>query len=94
MVVTPDNSTLIVAESWASKLSAFDIAADGSLSNRRVWAEVGGDGICLDAEGVVWCADVTDTGSVDVQMNSLSSAAHRALFCVPHSAHIAGGTPA
>jgi sugar lactone lactonase YvrE len=38
MVVTPDNSTLIVAESFASRLTAFDIAADGSLSNRRVWA--------------------------------------------------------
>ncbi|MGH3800138.1 MAG: SMP-30/gluconolactonase/LRE family protein [Pseudonocardiaceae bacterium] len=64
MVVTPDNSTLIIAESWASKLTAFDIAADGGLSNRRVWADVGGDGICLDAEGVVWCADMTGTGSV------------------------------
>lgn len=64
MVVTPDNSTLIIAESWASKLTAFYIAVDGSLSNRRVWAKVGGDGICLDAEGAVWCADMTDTGSV------------------------------
>src|ERR671911_646536 len=51
MVVTPDNSTLIVAESFASRLTAFDIAADGSLSNRRVWAEIDGypDGMCLDA---------------------------------------------
>lgn len=64
MVVTPDNSTLIIAESWASRLTAFDIDLDGSLSNRRVWAEVGGDGICLDAQGAVWCADMTDTGSV------------------------------
>ncbi len=58
MVVTPDNATLIVAESFASRLTAFDIAADGSLSNRRVWAELdqGGDGICLDAEGAVWCS--------------------------------------
>ena len=57
MVVTPDNSTLIVAESFAGRLAAFDIAADGSLSNRRVWAELGegGDGICMDAEGAVWC---------------------------------------
>ena len=56
MVVTPDNSTLIVAESFAGRLAAFDIAADGSLSNRRVWAELGegGDGICMDAEGAVW----------------------------------------
>jgi sugar lactone lactonase YvrE len=57
MVVTPDNSTLIVAESFARRLSAFDIAPDGSLSNRRAWAEpVGPDGICLDAEGCVWAS--------------------------------------
>ena len=57
MVVTPDNSTLIIAESFAKRLTAFGIAADGSLSNRRVWADLddGPDGICLDAEGAVWC---------------------------------------
>jgi len=62
MTVTPDNSTLIVAESFASRLTAFDIASDGSLSNRRVWAELGqgGDGICLDAEGAVWCSATKD----------------------------------
>jgi sugar lactone lactonase YvrE len=57
MAVTPDNATLIVAESYANQLTAFDMAADGSLSNRRVWAAVGDDhpdGICLDAEGAVW----------------------------------------
>ena len=64
MVVTPDNSTLVIAESWARRLTAFDIASDGSLSRRRVWAEVGGDGICLDAEGAVWCSDMADTGAV------------------------------
>jgi sugar lactone lactonase YvrE len=58
MVVTPDNATLIVAESFARRLTAFDIGADGSLSNRRVWADVTGDGICIDAEGAVWCSDV------------------------------------
>lgn len=58
MVVTPDNATLIVAESFARRLTAFDIAADGSLSNRRLWADVTGDGICIDAEGAVWCSDV------------------------------------
>jgi sugar lactone lactonase YvrE len=52
--VTADNSTLIIAESFAGKLTAFDIAADGSLRNRRVWADVFSDGICLDAEGAVW----------------------------------------
>ncbi|MFB7723506.1 SMP-30/gluconolactonase/LRE family protein [Nocardia sp. NPDC056100] len=58
MVITPDGSTLIVAESHAKRLTAFDIAADGDLVNRRVWAEVDGypDGICLDAEGAVWAA--------------------------------------
>jgi len=62
MTVTPDNSTLIVAESFASRLTAFDIASDGSLSNRRVWAELGqgGDGICLDEEGAVWCSATKD----------------------------------
>jgi sugar lactone lactonase YvrE len=55
MVVTPDGGTLIVAESMAGRLTAFDIDADGSLSNRRVWAEgVWPDGICLDAEGAIW----------------------------------------
>lgn len=62
MVVTPDNSTLIIAESMASRLTAFDIDADGSLSNRRVWAELGsgGDGITMDAEGAVWSSATID----------------------------------
>jgi sugar lactone lactonase YvrE len=68
--VTPDNSTLIVAESYGNGLTAFDIAADGSLSNRRIWAELGGgvpDGICLDAEGAVWNGDVPDKRCVRVR---------------------------
>ena len=53
MVITPDNRTLIVAESFAARLTAFDIAEDGTLSNRRIWADgVGPDGICLDADGL------------------------------------------
>jgi sugar lactone lactonase YvrE len=59
MVITPDNSTLVIAESWAHRLTAFEIADDGSLSDRRVWAEVDGDGICLDAEGAIWCSGVS-----------------------------------
>src|SRR5256886_4149639 len=54
LAVTPDNATLIVAESYANRLTAFDIAADGSLSNRRGWAgpgQGGPDGIRLDADG-------------------------------------------
>jgi sugar lactone lactonase YvrE len=55
MVVTPDNRTLIIAESIAARLTAFDIGSDGGLSNRRAWADgIGADGICLDAEGAVW----------------------------------------
>jgi hypothetical protein len=65
MVVTPDNAALIVAESFTGKLTAFDIAADGSLSGRRVWADLGGpgkgDGICLDAEGAIWCSVVHES---------------------------------
>lgn len=55
MVVTPDNATLIVSESFTGRLLAFEIASDGSLSNRRVWAEgLGPDGIKMDAEGAIW----------------------------------------
>lgn len=55
MVVTPDNSTLIISESFTGRLLAFDIADDGSLFNRRVWAEaLGPDGICMDTEGAIW----------------------------------------
>ena len=61
MAITPDGTTLIVAESHGSCLTAFDIGPDGSLSGRRVWADLGDgapDGICLDAEGCAWYADV------------------------------------
>ena len=57
MAVTQDDSTLIVADSYGNRLTAFDIEADGGLSNRRVWADTGEDhpdGICIDAEGAVW----------------------------------------
>jgi sugar lactone lactonase YvrE len=74
MAVTEDNSTLIIAESFASKLTAFDIASDGGLSGRRTFANVLADGICLDAEGAVWtpswhndepcCLRVADGGEV------------------------------
>jgi sugar lactone lactonase YvrE len=60
MAITSDNRTLICAESHARRLTAFDIAADGALSNRRVWADLDGppDGVCIDATGAVWYADV------------------------------------
>ena len=70
MVVTPDNATLIVAESYGSRLTAFDITPDGSLANRRVWADLNGgapDGICLDAEGAIWYGDVPNKCCVRVR---------------------------
>lgn len=62
MAVTPDDSTLIVSESFGGTLTAYDIEPDGSLSNRRVWAEVPGDGIVMDAEGAVWTPGWTADG--------------------------------
>jgi sugar lactone lactonase YvrE len=70
MAVTPDNSTLLVAESYADRLTAYDIAADGTLADRRVWASVPGDhpdGICLDADGAAWYADVGSQHCVRVR---------------------------
>ena len=72
MVITPDGSTLVISESFARKLTAFDIAADGGLSNRREWAGgIGPDGICVDAEGAIWtgsgenaCVRVRDGGEI------------------------------
>jgi sugar lactone lactonase YvrE len=58
MAITPDGATLLVAESFAGRVSAFDVDADHGLSNRRVWAEIegGADGVSLDADGALWCA--------------------------------------
>jgi sugar lactone lactonase YvrE len=70
MAVTADNSTLIVAESYGNRLTAFTIAADGGLSDRRVWAETGDDhpdGICIDPEGAVWYGDIGNRRCVRVR---------------------------
>lgn len=69
MAITPDNGTLVVADSYRHHMVGFDIAADGSLSGRRVWADLGDaapDGICLDAEGAAWYADVPHQNCVRV----------------------------
>ncbi|GAA0568456.1 SMP-30/gluconolactonase/LRE family protein [Actinomadura livida] len=69
MAVTPDNATLIVADSYANALLAWDIGPDGGLSGRRVWADLGEaapDGICVDAENAVWYADVPNRRCVRV----------------------------
>ena len=70
MVITADGSTLVVAESYAEQLSAYDVADDGTLSGRRVWAATPGDhpdGICLDATGAIWYADVGNRHCVRVR---------------------------
>lgn len=70
MAVTADGSTLIVAESYAEQLSAYRIAEDGTLTYPRVWAATPGDhpdGICLDATGALWYADVGNQRCVRVR---------------------------
>ncbi|NED97811.1 SMP-30/gluconolactonase/LRE family protein [Phytoactinopolyspora alkaliphila] len=70
MAITADGSTLIVAESYGNKLTAFDIEQNGDLSGQRTWADLGDgspDGICLDAEGAVWYADVPNRRCVRVE---------------------------
>jgi sugar lactone lactonase YvrE len=70
MAVAPDGSTLVVAESYGRRLTAFEIAVDGSLRRRRVWADLGDgvpDGICFDAENAIWYADVPNKRCVRVR---------------------------
>jgi len=59
IVITPDDRTLVVGETFAARLTAFDIMEDGSLTGRRIWANLKSippDGICLDEEGGIWVA--------------------------------------
>jgi sugar lactone lactonase YvrE len=70
MAITADGATLIVAESYGNRLTAFEIGAGGGLGSRRVWAETGTDhpdGICVDADGCVWYADVGSRRCVRVR---------------------------
>lgn len=70
MAVTPDNTALVVAESYRNRLTAFSIDADGSLRERRIWADLRDgvpDGICIDVEGAVWYADVPNQRCVRVR---------------------------
>ncbi len=68
-VIADDGRTLVVGESYGRRLTAFDIERDGSLSRRRVWAEIGmaPDGICLDAQGCIWVASPTERAAVRVR---------------------------
>jgi len=71
MVITPDGGTLVVAETFAHRLTAFTIAADGRLAGRRTWAsldeQVYPDGICLDAEGAIWVASPLTNEAIRVR---------------------------
>jgi sugar lactone lactonase YvrE len=70
MAITADDATLIVAESYGRRLTGFEIGPDGTLGARRVWADLGDgvpDGICIDAEGAVWYADVPNQRCVRVR---------------------------
>lgn len=70
-VITPDGRTMIVGETQGHRLTAFDVAPDGTLSNRRVWAQfedaVFPDGICLDAEGAIWVSDARGSALLRVR---------------------------
>jgi sugar lactone lactonase YvrE len=87
MVITPDDRTLVISESFAGRLTAFDIDPEGGLSNRRVFAEgLGPDGICVDAEGAIWVstagssiARVADGGEVLQQIDLAENQAPFAL---------------
>ncbi len=81
MIITPDNNTLIVAETLGHRLTAFEIENNGSLKNRRAWAQlqddVKPDGICLDREGAIWVAGtgptalhVREGGEIDLQVTT------------------------
>jgi sugar lactone lactonase YvrE len=70
VVLREDGLTLIVAETFGQCLTAFDVAADGTLSGRRVFATLPGrapDGICIDREGAVWVADAASKTCVRVR---------------------------
>jgi sugar lactone lactonase YvrE len=72
MAISPDGATLVVAESYANRLTAYDLdgGVGGGLDGRRVWADTPGDhpdGICFDAEGAIWYADVGNRHCVRVR---------------------------
>ena len=87
MVVTPDNSTLIIAESFAGRLTAFDIAADGSLSNRRVWAD-------LDGDPTASASTRRAPSGTRTSRTSAASGSARAVRCCRRSSSTAAASPA
>jgi len=98
-VITPDGKTFIVAETFGGRLSAFDIGADGSLSNRREWAPTWPrlpDGICLDAAGAVWianpaapeCARIAEGGEVLEVIDGLGQNCYACMLGGPEGKHL------
>jgi len=91
-IVTPDGRTLVVGESFAARLTAFDIEPDGSLAGRRVWAQLEGaipDGICLDSEGAIWVA--SPTSSEVLRVRESGEVTHRIKTSMPAFACMLGG---
>lgn len=89
MALTPDGETLIVAETHAHRLSSFDVAPDGRLSRRRIFAELPGsypDGLCLDAEGAIWVADAGRHRLLRIKqgrvVQTISTGARNAFACM------------
>jgi len=90
MVITPDGRTLVVAETFAHRLTAFDVGADGALGNRRLFAALDSifpDGICLDAEGAVWVTDARGNRVVRVLQGgriaqAIDTGARRSFACM------------
>ncbi|MET0522619.1 MAG: SMP-30/gluconolactonase/LRE family protein [Jiangellaceae bacterium] len=71
MVVLPGTSTLVVAETWGARLTAFDVDEHGDLTNKRIWAELPPgstpDGICADEAGGVWVSSITTSQFLRVE---------------------------
>lgn len=92
-VITPDGATLIVGQSFGGSYLGFDRAVDGTLSNRRVWAEIPGtapDGCVLDADGAIWFSDAL--GSQVVRVREGGEVTHKVATPQPTYACSLGGT--
>jgi sugar lactone lactonase YvrE len=71
MVLLPGTATLVVAETWAARLTAYDVGDDGTLGGKRVWAELPAgstpDGLCVDAAGGVWVSSIATSEFLRVE---------------------------
>ncbi len=91
-VITPDGKTLIVGESFGAGYEAWTILDDGTLADRRRWADIAGtapDGCTLDAAGAIWFADAI--GSQVVRVLDGGEVTHRVPTPQPTFACMLGG---